>query len=266
MVVTHAGAEHLDIAVGGGALFYERAGAGSAVVLLHGWTLDSRMWTPQLNALAATHLLIAPDRRGFGRSSAPPDLSREADDVARLLDAGRADSAVIVGMSQAGRVAADFAQRFSDRTRGLVLQGAPLGDVSPAPSDGEAIPIETYAALVRAGRLDEMKRLWGAHPLMRTTTPAAAACAAAMLADYMGRDLAAMPAAAIEDVDPAHITVPMLIITGAQDVPGRRRGADALASKLPHASRVEIEGAGHLCNLCAPDAYNAALNRFLNAL
>lgn len=265
MDAAHTGLEQLDLAVDDGAISYTRAGAGPAVILLHGWTLDRRMWTPQLEALADNHLLIAPDRRGFGRSSAPPDLAREADDVARLLDAAGAARAVIVGMSQAGRVALDFALRFRDRTNGLVLHGAPLGGVVPGPSADETIPISEYAALVRAGRLDEMKRRWRTHPLMQTATPGAAACAEAMLADYQARDLAA-ESSAMEEVDTAGVSTPTLVITGVQDTPWRRRAGDALAKAIANASRVEIEGAGHLCNLCAPAAYNAALGRFLSAL
>jgi pimeloyl-ACP methyl ester carboxylesterase len=111
-----------------------------------------------------------------------------------------------------------------------------------------------------------MKRRWRAHPLMRTTNAQAAACAEAMLADYQGRDLAGESMAVVEEADPARIAAPALVITGALDTPWRRRAGDALASKLANASRVEIEGAGHLCNLCAPDAYNTALTRFLSGL
>ena len=266
MAEAHTGLQHLELAVDGGAIAYVRAGAGRALVLLHGWTLDSRMWTPQFEALAGTCLLLAPDRRGFGRSSAPPDLSREADDVARLLDAAGAERAVVLGMSQAGRVALDFAVRFADRTQGIVLDGAPLSGVTPGPSDDEAIPIAEYAALARAGHLDEMKRRWRAHALMRTTGPIATQCVEAILADYEGRDLAGESMAAIEEIDPTRVDAPALVITGAHDTPWRRRAGDVLAQRLANASRIEIEGAGHLSNLCAPDAYNAALTRFLSAL
>ncbi len=251
-----------DLAVDGGALSYTQAGEGRPLVLLHGWTLDRRMWGPQVAEFSHTHLVIAPDRRGFGRSSAPPDLFREADDVARLLDGAHAARAVVVGMSQAGRVALDFAHRFPDRTDAIVLQGAPFAAPS-APADEDAIPVAAYAALARAGRLAEMKDQWRTHPLMRTSTPEAEACAAAMLADYAGRDLVVEAPSQARDVDPARVTAPALVITGARDTPWRRRAGDALALALPEASRTEIDGAGHLCNLCAPAAYNDVLAHFL---
>ncbi|MDX2233933.1 MAG: alpha/beta fold hydrolase [Hyphomonadaceae bacterium] len=252
-----------EVRVDGGALSYALAGAGPAIVLLHGWTLDRRLWSPQIDALAGDFKIVAPDRRGFGRSSAPPDLAREADDVARLLDAVDAEQAVIVGMSQAGRVALDVAARFPQRIRALVLQGAPFDGARPGPDAEEAIPLDLYAGLVRAGRLSAMKAHWAQHPLMRTMTPAAGVCAAAMLADYDGRDLIGAPPARREEAAPDSIAAPTLVITGLLDTPWRRRAGDALAAALPDATRREIPAAGHLCNLCAPADYNAALRQFL---
>ncbi len=209
-------------------------------------------------------LVLAPDRRGFGASSAPADLAREAEDVAAVLDHFSVARAVIVGMSQAGRVALDFALRYPERAAALVLQGAPLAGVTPGPDESETIPIVEYAALARAARLDEMKRRWLAHPLMRTHSPAATRAARAMLDAYEGRDLAAISYLRdAEAHDLARIKAPALIITGALDTPWRRRASDALARALPEATRAEIAEAGHLCNLDRPEAYNAALAALL---
>lgn len=255
------------IAVAGGEIacaHMGRASAAPALLLLHGWTLDHRMWAPQMRAFAGERLALALDRRGFGASSAPADLSREAEDIAAVLDHFSVARAVIVGMSQAGRVALDFTLRYPERAAALVLQGAPLAGVMPGPDESETIPIVEYAALARAARLDEMKRRWLAHPLMRTHSPAATRAARAMLDAYEGRDLAAIsyPRDA-EAHDLARIKAPALIITGALDPPWRRRASDALARALPEATRAEIAEAGHLCNLDRPEAYNAALAALL---
>ena len=241
-----------------------RDGAAPGVLFLHGWTLDHRMWAPQLARLGGDFRVAALDRRGFGASTARAGLAQEAGDVARALDQLGMARASIVGMSQAGRVALDFALRFSDRLDALVLQGAPLGGVTPGPAPEETIPIVEYAALARAGRLDEMKRRWRAHPLMRTMSAQAGEAAEEMVRDYAGRDLGA--ASYLRDAEPqdlARIFAPALVITGAQDTPWRRRAGDALAQALPEARRAEIEGAGHLCNLCRPEEYNLALRNFV---
>src|SRR5512140_3063847 len=54
-------------------LHYLAAGKGEPVVLLHGYAETSHMWLPLIAKLADKHTVIAPDLRGFGQSSAPPD-------------------------------------------------------------------------------------------------------------------------------------------------------------------------------------------------
>ena len=67
---------------------FER-GAGPAVVFIHGFPLDHTMWAQQLDALAATNRLIAPDLRGFGGSTVSEGtvtMAQHADDLAVMLD------------------------------------------------------------------------------------------------------------------------------------------------------------------------------------
>jgi pimeloyl-ACP methyl ester carboxylesterase len=59
--------------VNGVRLHYLVAGKGDPVVLLHGYAETSHMWRPLIEKLADKHTVIAPDLRGFGESSAPPD-------------------------------------------------------------------------------------------------------------------------------------------------------------------------------------------------
>ena len=63
---------HGEVAVGDGIVPIAMAGEGPPLILLHGWTLDWRMWLPQVAELSRSHLLVMPDRRGFRRSTAPP--------------------------------------------------------------------------------------------------------------------------------------------------------------------------------------------------
>jgi pimeloyl-ACP methyl ester carboxylesterase len=263
-----SGGSLLRVSVSDGDLAYIYDGANAAparaaLVFLHGWTLDHRMWRPQIGTLSNRPLVMAPDRRGFGASTAPPDLAQEPIDVVRLLDLHQVERAIIVGMSQAGRVAIDFALRFPERLAGLVLQGAPLGEV-PAEEAAEAIPVAEYAALVRAGRLAEMKARWRAHPLMRTQNEAARTLIEDIFADYNGRDLLAPAPPPRERVqDLSSITAPALVLTGANDTAHRRRSGAQFAAALGDARYVEIPDAGHLCNLCQPDAYADALSHFM---
>lgn len=260
------------IPIADGALFArltgETGGAPKgAVLFLHGWTLDSRMWGPQLSSLPPEFLGIAIDRRGFGRSTAPPDLTLETEDIEHALDHLGLERAVIVGMSQSGRIAANFALSHADRVAGLVLQGARLGVAVQEPR-GEDIPIARFSELARSERLAEMKSEWRAHSLMRLRTDAARTMIDEILADYDGRDLIRTGAPAPEiDVDMlARISAPTLIIDGAEDTPLRRKIADELSRIIPGAKRAEIANAGHLCNVEAAAEYNAVLIGFLNEI
>ncbi|PQA89560.1 alpha/beta fold hydrolase [Hyphococcus luteus] len=261
-----------EIPVDGGALQAELRESGydharPPVLFLHGWTLDRRMWAPQMEALSARYPVIAFDRRGFGRSTAPAGLEREAGDIAAILDALSIEACILVGMSQAGRVALDFALRCPECVKALVLQGAQIDGFRPAMNEAEAIPVDAYRDLARAGKLAELRKAWRAHPLMHVTNAKAGEIVDEILQDYDGRDLLA-PASYLA-VGPDALTrigAPMLVVTGDQETVSRRLVADAIAEGAPNARRATIEKAGHLCNLCNPGQYNAVLEAFLDSL
>lgn len=242
------------VAVPGGMLPVETIGRGPPLLLLHGWTLDRRMWRPQL-ALADRVTLVGIDRRGFGDATAPADLAAEPDDVLRVADALGIERFHLLGMSQGGRVALALGARASGRLLSLTLQGTALDGPG---GDDEAVPLAAMADAARRGDLAGLRRLWGAHPLMHATTPAGAALAAAMLADYAGRDLkGAASALAASAAAIAGAAFPVTAIVGARDTARRRANVAALAAVGARA--VVLPGAGHLCNIDAAAGFNAAL-------
>jgi pimeloyl-ACP methyl ester carboxylesterase len=260
----HLGGQAFWVDAGDGLLAAERTGTGPAVVLLHGWTLDRRMWTLQARALADRFTLIALDRRGFGQSTAPADRAREVDDLVRLADRCGLASFHLVGMSQAGATAIAFAQKHRERVATLVLQGISIAGLPDHSNASDRIPLADYADLVRLGGLDSMKRHWAAHPLMAGLSGEAADIAAAMLADYDGGDLLAGPAGPSARLDSvAAFAMPVLAITGDADTAWRRSVTQALARTAPLGQARFVRGAGHLCNLSHPAQYNAALAGFL---
>src|ERR671939_828149 len=105
-------------------LFVEQSGAGPPLLLIHGLMVSGAMYQPVLPALAAHYRVIVPDLRGHGRSGALPgpySVEQLARDLAQLLDDLRVDSAHILGYSQGGAVAQQFAHDYPARVRGLVL-------------------------------------------------------------------------------------------------------------------------------------------------
>lgn len=259
------GGDTLWLDVEGGQLAVERVGQGPAVVLLHGWTLDRRMWTMQARALASRFRLITLDRRGFGQSTAPADRAREIDDLERLADRMGLAQLHLIGMSQAGATALAFALQHRERVASLVLQGISLAGLPDLSNGTDRIPLGDYADMVRSGRIDDMKRDWAAHALMAGLTGESADISAAMLADYDGSDLLSGPAgpsARLEEI--AALTMPVLAITGCSDTPWRRSIVEAIARAAPMGQARFIREAGHMCNLSHPVEFNAALAAFLN--
>jgi pimeloyl-ACP methyl ester carboxylesterase len=124
--------------VGGASLYYEAAGAGSPVVLLHGLDLDHRMWDEQVAPLAHAHTVVRYDLRGFGRSTAGSHRGTHAEDLKALLDHLELGPVSLVGLSLGGGAAIDFAIAYPNAVRALILLNpllegpvtAHLGDVT----------------------------------------------------------------------------------------------------------------------------------------
>ncbi len=103
------------------------AGAGPALVLVHGIGDSSATWDPVLPALARRHLVIAPDLLGHGSSDKPRadySVAAYANGVRDLLGVLGVERATLVGHSLGGGVAMQFAYQFPERTERLVLVGS----------------------------------------------------------------------------------------------------------------------------------------------
>lgn len=116
-------------------LYYEQVGKGPDVVLIHGFTLDRRMWDSQVPALAEHFRVTRYDVRGFGRSIPVVGPHDPTADLRSLLDHLKIRQAHIVGMSMGGSIAIDFALSQPERVARLVLIGADMSGF-PHPSRG----------------------------------------------------------------------------------------------------------------------------------
>ena len=116
--------------VNGLSVAYQRTASGPALVLLHGFTHDSRVWSPQLEGLSDSFTIIAWDAPGAGQSPDPPEtyeIGDWADCLAGLLDAAGVQRAHIVGLSWGGLVAQEFYLRHPTRLWSLTLSDTYAG-------------------------------------------------------------------------------------------------------------------------------------------
>ncbi|HKR27117.1 MAG TPA: alpha/beta hydrolase [Acidobacteriaceae bacterium] len=254
-----------------GELFFECVGKGEPICFLHGFGLDSRMWTPQLDAFKAEFHVIRYDLRGFGRSSEPPkdEYTHEDDLKALLLHLG-VKSAHIVGLSMGGRMALRFAAAYPEMVRSLTLATTAL--------DGHSWSSEwqsrwkAMCECAKAGRLAEAQRLWREHPLFASARPipSCASLLSAMVNEYSGwhwreRDTAKAPSPPLAE-ELQKITAPSLVITGSLDLPDFQAMGKLVAARIPRARSKRIEGSGHMVNLEAPDRFNKTLLEFWREL
>jgi 3-oxoadipate enol-lactonase len=256
--------------VNGAQLYYEVSGEGDPVALVHGFSLDTRMWDGQVDALADRYRAIRYDARGFGKSAIPDgEPFRHADDLRALLNFLDAPAAHLVGLSMGGRIALQHALLYPENTRSLVLVGAAL--------DGFQWSDEWNAsqdAIEERARRDGPRAanaMWLEHELFAPALeqPACAARLKEMVDGFSGRNwLGENPPKGI-DPPSAHrladIRVPTLVIVGERDLPDFHRIADALADGMPSAKKAIIAGVGHMSNMENAAAFNALLLDFLQA-
>lgn len=241
-------------------IYYEDHGSGQPVVLTHGYAATSQMWGPQIEPLARECRLITWDMRGHGQTDSPEDAAAYSEaatvaDLAALLRHLDVDRAVIGGLSLGGYMSLAFQLAHPEMTQALILCDTGPGYKNPQSRDGWNKTAYTRAerfeerGLEALGRSAEVEASRGAH---RSATGLAKA-ARGMLAQFDAR--------VIESLD--SITVPTLIIVGANDTPFIN-GSEYMAKKISNSRFVVIPDAGHAANIDQPDAFNDAILSFLH--
>jgi 3-oxoadipate enol-lactonase len=247
-------------------LRFRDEGAGPAVILLHGWTLDLEMWDPQVARLRQEFRLVRVDRRGHGFSSGTPSPAGDATDVAALCHHLGLTRVAVIGMSQGARSALAFAGGAPERVDAVILDGPPSFELAPADED---VPFEHFRTVACTHGMPAFRREWLRHPLtqLRTADPQMRAHLIAMIERFAGNeftdhplDSGALPIPAL----PRSSNAPALVLSGELDVARRIQSADRLSVQLPRAERAVITGAGHLPSLDRPDEYSEICRAFLN--
>ena len=248
-------------------LAYDEAGAGPAVVLVHGHPFNRSMWAPQLAALGGRYRVIAPDLRGYGGSPVTPGtvpMSQLAADVARLLDRLGVSRAAVVGLSMGGLVAMELAGADPARWWALGLVATTAEPVTePERADRLARAGQAELEGIRPLAEDMAARLFGPG-----VDPAVSDQVMAMMlaTDPHGAAAALRGRAERPDYRPLlpKLDVPALVLTGDHDAYSTAGITDRLTACLRHPCRVTVPGVGHLPNLEAPGPFNTSLRSFLD--
>jgi pimeloyl-ACP methyl ester carboxylesterase len=258
-------------------LAYIAEGVGNPVVLLHGFPLDHTMWSAQIEALSRHCHVIAPDLRGFGKSSlgdADPargiTMERYADDIATLLDALEVTHPIVLaGFSMGGYVAWQFVRKHIKRLRALIqIDTRAAADTDDARANrlkmaenihawGSARVAELLGPqLFAAGKFESNSEIvQELRAVIARTSPDAIACAQ--------RGMAARPD--MKSFLPS-INIPTLLIAGAEDALTPAQEMQQAAAEIPKGQYVEVPGAGHMSTMENPGAVNTAMTQFIAGL
>ncbi len=257
----------LYIKAKGLSIAYHRYGKGPAIVLIHGFTQDSRVWKPQLESLSKHFTVITWDVPGAGISSDPTDgftFDDWADCLARLLDSTHIKRAQILGISWGGVLAEAFYQRHPGYVTSLILSGTNAGWKGTV---GDSIANVRLSACLADASLSPQQLVSKYLPTMFSDS------ASMQVKDELsGIMLDTHPvgfrlmAKAIANADMrdvlSNIKVPTLLLWGDADKRSPLKIANKLKEEIPGSQLVIIPKAGHMSNMENPEQFNKMIIDF----
>jgi 3-oxoadipate enol-lactonase len=257
-------------AIDGTRIAVTEAGEGEPILLLPGLGYGAWSFAPQVGALSAGARVLAVDNRGTGQSdkpNGPYSISQLADDAFAVLSQFEGAPAHVVGTSMGGYIAMMLALRYPRAVRSLVLVATTRGGAG-----SRGVPNETL-------------RLWGGASALGPEDYARATMPASLSTEWLHEHpaeyekilrlrlryptpyetwLAQFNACASflhKGLPEGRIDQPVTIIHGTADRVVPYENAAHLTERLPQASVVTLEGAGHLCWIEEADRVNAIIQR-----
>lgn len=238
-----------------------------ALVMLHAFALDARMWRPQIQgetALSADHRVLTLDLPGFGPQARELGQVEPATEIGRAIDAVRLERVHLVASEFGAAVAVDYALKHPERVASLSLVGPLLL--------GRRTGIEAWqrcVALANEGDRTTAAEVWLDDPLFETLRGHDSLFEEVrqIVLDYGGGHWTGKISSAWNEPEPSNrlseLGVPTLVVSGEADLPSFMIMAEAYAKAIPNARREIIRGVGHHVTLEAAAEFNALLRSFV---
>jgi pimeloyl-ACP methyl ester carboxylesterase len=254
------------VVVDGGKLFYEQAGKGRNIILLHDGMVNCQIWDEQFPQLAKTFRVVRYDRRGYGKSSDPQRKYSHIEDLNQLFIQLNIDKAIIFGMSSGGRLAIDFTLTYPGKVEGLVLVGAVVsgfGYTSHMQTRGGHFNPQNFTDPVRVNEYfikDDPYEIYSENTSAKEKVM--------KLLPNLAREnrVPTQPPAKVAVRSLSEIKVPALILVGEYDIPDVHAHAGVINAGIANSKREIIPRSGHLIPIEQPALFNEAIFNFLNKL
>jgi 3-oxoadipate enol-lactonase len=256
------------IDIGDTRLYVRDEGEGSAVLFIHGFPLDHTVWLDQVAGMRNRHRCIAPDLRGYGMSDRTIEttipMRQFAKDLVAVVDHLEVEQVDVVGLSMGGYVALAMWELAPQKVRSMVLMDTRAG------ADSEAARVkrdDAIAVLLTGGRPVLASNLVAAL----LSEPPLAAAAARLRTMVEGTPYETIVASLRGMRDRSDrtgmlgtISVPTLVMSGADDRLMSAEDQALMTDAIPNATAVVIDGASHLPSIEKPEETTAALREFLS--
>ena len=252
-------------------LYYEVAGEGYPLLLLHAGIADSRMWDDQFPVFAQHYRTIRYDLRGYGQTRWDSGTFATYEDPVALFRALGVQKAHVIGISYGSKIALDFTLAHPELVASLVLVAPSAGGEEPSEQIRHFAQEED--ALVEkgdlAGATELNVRLWvdGPH---RTPDQVNSSVRQRVYEMQYHAFTVPMPEVIDEqELEPPAITrlaevrVPTLVIVGDLDLPDKVKLSEKLATNIPGARREVMAGAAHMPTMEQPQEFNRIVLDFL---
>jgi aminoacrylate hydrolase len=260
------------VSIGDADIYYEEAGQGPPLMLVPGLAGQGSFWMSQMPDFARDFRTVVHDHRGAGRSTHSRitySVEQMADDTLRLMDALGIESAHFVGHSTGGAIGQVIATEHPDRLVSLVLSATWAG---PDPffrrlfeSRKQTLLDSGVAAYLRASVLFQATPRWVSEndefitELHRVTA-----------ASYPPVEVVVSRIDAILRHDRRRrllqIRLPTLVVVARDDIITPPFYSEELASAIPGAKLIVLDGGGHFTPAIHSGPYNAAVGAFLRAV
>ena len=260
--------------VNGTRLYYEIAGQGEAIVLIHGFTLDTRMWDDQFYEFTTNYQVLRYDLRGYGKSATPSNEEyMDADDLISLMKHLGIEHAYIIGLSMGGSIAIDFTLAYPKAVDALITVDTTLNGYTWTEEYGDSL--RSIGSTCKKEGLQAAKAQWLDFEIFcpASENPEVAARLKEIIDDYSGIHwLYDVPVCRVKSVDPPvsqrlmEIQAPTLVIVGERDSLDFHIIADLLVQDVPQVRKVVIPGVWHMSNMEDPEMFNQEVLTFLESV
>jgi pimeloyl-ACP methyl ester carboxylesterase len=261
-----------------GSLYYEVAGSGYLVLLIHAGVADCSMWDDQFNLFSQHYRVLRYDLRGYGKSRTETTEFSNRQDILDLLKHLGIEQACVIGISRGGQIAIDFTLEHPECVSALITVAAGVSGYDFQPDESEEAKHEfdlfTHMdELWEKKAFDDLAELevhaWAdgpSQPVGRASPQLRDYIRNIVRANYTRQDGQATP----QPLNPlaanrlGEIRVPTLILVGEFDTLGTRAMADKLERDIPHARKVLFPGTAHMIPMEQSSKFNEVVLSFLN--